>query len=221
MVVVQDSSDKGYKTDKVEDEETMTPIEELDDTSVKREGPNALCKTDDGESDRENILVDKDSFHQGLVIVDELETTHKAYVQADQKAIHKQESEESFHEEMNNEEEQTIVEIVDEPEPTSTDEDLVKEDVLYPDAITPSIKLVLFNIIFPTADIFLDIALVHKLFHNGYLGSGVLVFTGIFTNFLFTSLAWWRLEAAKQKKWSWIFLALQLWPQLRACQVLR
>ena len=100
-------------------------------------------------------------------------------------------------------------------------EDIVKEDLLYPDAITPSIKLVLFNIIFPTADIFLDIALVHKLFHNGYLGSGVLVFTGIFTNFLFTSLAWWRLEAAKQKKWSWIFLALQLWPQLRACQVLR
>ena len=221
MVVVQDSSDKGYKTDKVEDEETMTPTEELDDTSVKREGSNTLCKTDDGESDRENILVDKDSFHQGLVIVDELETTHKAYVQADQKAIHKQESEESFHEEMNNEEEQTIVEIVDEPEPTSTDEDVVKEDVLYPDAITPSIKLVLFNIIFPTADIFFDIVLVQKLFHNGYLGSGVLVFTGIFTNFLFTSLAWWRLEAAKQKKWSWIFLALQLWPQLRACQVLR
>ena len=216
MVVVQDSSDKGYKTDEVANEET---IEELDDTSVKREGPNTLCKTDDGESDRENILVDKDSFHQGFVIVDELETTHKAYVQADQKAIHKQESEESFHEEMNNEEEQTIVEIVDEPEPTSTDEDLVKEDVLYPDAITPSIKLVLFNIIFPTADIFFDIVLVQKLFHNGYLGSGVLVFTGIFTNFLFTSLAWWRMESVEQKKWSWIFLLLQLWPQLRAFQV--
>ena len=39
------------------------------------------------------------------------------------------------------------------------------------------------------------------------------------TNFLFTSLAWWRMESAEQKKWSWIFLALQLWPQLRAFQV--
>ena len=42
---------------------------------------------------------------------------------------------------------------------------------------------------------------------------------GIVTNFLFTSVAWWRMESAEQKKWSWIFLALQLWPQLRAFQV--
>ena len=77
----------------------------------------------------------------------------------------------------------------------------------------------LFNIILPTIDTFLDIALVQKLFLNGYWGCGVSVTVGILTNFLFTSLAWWRLEPVKQKKWSWIFLVLQLWPQLRAFQV--
>ena len=94
-----------------------------------------------------------------------------------------------------------------------------EEEVLLQDSITPSITLFLFNIILPTIDTFLDIALVHKLFLNGYWGCGVSVTAGILTNFLFTSLAWWRLEPVKQKKWSWIFLVLQLWPQLRAFQV--
>ena len=44
------------------------------------------------------------------------------------------------------------------------------EDVLLPDSITPSIKLFLFNIILPTIDIFLDTALVKKLFPNGFFG---------------------------------------------------
>ena len=95
----------------------------------------------------------------------------------------------------------------------------VDEDILLPDIVTPSIKLIVFNIILPTIDVFLDAALVQKLFLNGYLGCGAFVTCGIVTNFLFTSLAWWRMESAEQKKWSWIFLLLQLWPQLRAFQV--
>ena len=93
------------------------------------------------------------------------------------------------------------------------------DEVLLPDAITPSMMLIVFNVILPTIDIFLDTALVQKLFLNGYWCSGLAVTAGIVTNFLFTSLAWWRMESAEQKKWSWIFLLLQLWPQLRAFQV--
>ena len=99
------------------------------------------------------------------------------------------------------------------------DEVLAKDEVLLPDLVTPSMTLVLFNVILPTIDMCLDTALVQKLFLNGYWGSSVIVTTGILTNFLFSSLAWWRLEPAGQKKWSWIFLVLQLWPQLKAFQV--
>ena len=101
----------------------------------------------------------------------------------------------------------------------SSSEIVDANEVLYPDAITPSIKLIVINIILPTIDIYLDNALVYKLFLNGYWGCGVSVIGGIVTNFVVTSFAWQRMESAKQKKWSWIFLLLQLWPQLRAFQV--
>ena len=101
----------------------------------------------------------------------------------------------------------------------NVDEDANKEEELLQDSVTPSIKLFVFNIVLPTVDIFLDITLILKLFENGFWGSGTIVVTGIVTNFIFTSLAWWRMESANQKKWSWIFLLLQLWPQLRAFQV--
>ena len=94
-----------------------------------------------------------------------------------------------------------------------------EEEVLLQDSVTPSIKLFMFNIVLPTMDIILDITMIQKLFTNGYWGCGTLVVTGIITNSIFTSLAWWRLEPRDQKKWSWIFLLLQLWPQLRALQV--
>ena len=94
-----------------------------------------------------------------------------------------------------------------------------EEEALLQDSVTPSIKLLMFNIVLPTMDIFLDITMIQKLFTNGYWGCGTLVVTGIITNSIFTSLAWWRLEPKDQKKWSWIFLLLQLWPQLRALQV--
>ena len=94
-----------------------------------------------------------------------------------------------------------------------------EEEALLQDSVTPSIKLFMFNIVLPTMDIFLDITMIQKLFTNGYYGCGTLVVTGIVTNSIFTSLAWLRLEPKDQKKWSWIFLLLQLWPQLRALQV--
>ena len=52
--------------------------------------------------------------------------------------------------------------------------EIVVED-LHPDVVTPSIKLMVFNILLPTVDIFLDSALVQKLFLNGYWGCGAAV----------------------------------------------
>ena len=74
----------------------------------------------------------------------------------DQKTPHEEDSKEEVNE--------REAEINSESQMTS------HEDVLLPDSITPSIKLFLFNIIPPTIDIFLDTALVKKLFHNGFFG---------------------------------------------------
>ena len=112
-----------------------------------------------------------------------------------------------------------VNEVLAEDDALAEDDVLAVDEVLLPDAITPSMMLIVFNIILPTVDIFLDTALVQKLFLNGYWCSGLAVTAGIVTNFLFTSLVWWRMESPEQKKWSWIFLLLQLWPQLRAFQV--
>ena len=43
---------------------------------------------------------------------------------------------------------------------------------------------------------------------------------GLFINFFFISLAWWRLESAADKRWSWLLLLLQVWPQSRAVKVI-
>ena len=106
-----------------------------------------------------------------------------------------------------------------ESDPEQVGIDVAEEEKLFRDSVTPSIKLFVFNIVLPTIDIFLDIVLVPKLFKNGFWGSGTIVVAGIVTSFTFTSLAWWRMESRRQKNWSWIFLLLQLWPQLRALQV--
>ena len=74
----------------------------------------------------------------------------------DQKTPHEEDSKEEVNE--------REAEINSESQMTS------HEDVLLPDSITPSIKLFLFNIILPTIDIFLDTALVKKLFPNGFFG---------------------------------------------------
>ena len=107
----------------------------------------------------------------------------------DEKTVHK-ESEETAIEEVNEREAETNdPEEAAEAQITSI-ENVDADEVLLPDAISPSIKLFVFNIILPTVDIFLDTALVQKLALNGYWGCATFVTAGILTNFLFTSLAW-------------------------------
>ena len=66
----------------------------------------------------------------------------------------------------------TDLEEASEAQISSTE--IVVEDLL-PDVVPPSIKLIVFNILLPTVDIFPDSALVQKLFLNGYWGCGAAV----------------------------------------------
>ena len=86
------------------------------------------------------------------------------------------------------------------------------------DILTPALSLLIFNITMPCVDFYFDASLIRILFFNNWGCLFVLV-CALAANFLFTSFAWWSIEPKSQKAWSWIFLVLQIWPQLKAVQV--
>ena len=80
-----------------------------------------------------------------------------------------------------------------------------------PDYLTPTLLLLIFNITLPTFDLYKDITLLIRLSSDPhYWAWGIFLFAGIFLNFLFTCLAWWRLEPSQKKPWTWILLLLQV-----------
>ena len=94
----------------------------------------------------------------------------------------------------------------------------MEEPVLFEDVVTPALKLVIFNITLPCIDLYFDTRLIPRL-QPQYLGCLLVVVSGLLLHFIFTCFAWWRLEPRAQKKWSWIFLILQIWPQMKAVEV--
>ena len=94
----------------------------------------------------------------------------------------------------------------------------MEEPGLFEDVVTPALKLVIFNITLPCIDLYFDTRLIPRL-NPQYLGCLVVVVSGLLLHFIFTCFAWWRLEPRAQKKWSWIFLILQIWPQMKAVEV--
>ena len=106
-------------------------------------------------------------------------------------------------------------EMIDVEEGSTTFEQV---EELVEDVLTPALKLLIFNFLLPCIDIFFDARLILSL-HPQYLGCLLVILTGLILHFCFTCFAWWRLEPRAQKKWSWIFLILQIWPQMKAVQV--
>ena len=96
----------------------------------------------------------------------------------------------------------------------------VEEPGLVEDVVTPVLKLLIFNLVLPCIDIYLDVRLILSLrLHPQYFGCLLVIVVGLLLHFIFTCFAWWRLEPRAQKNWSWIFLILQIWPQMKAIQV--
>ena len=94
----------------------------------------------------------------------------------------------------------------------------MEEPGLFEDVVTPALKLVIFNITLPCIDLYFDTRLIPRL-NPQYLGCLLVIVSGLLLHFIFTCFAWWRLEPRGQKKWSWIFLILQIWPQMKAVEV--
>ena len=134
----------------------------IEENAIDQIGMELIC---------ENIGLEEGSVSQS----EESEIIYVADRKGDQKRQH-EEPEEIIIEEVNQSEAETNELGVDAAEAQIASTEIVSSDeVLLPDAITPTIKLLVFNIILPTIDIFLDTVLVQKLFHLGYRGSSCVV----------------------------------------------
>ena len=82
------------------------------------------------------------------------------------------------------------------------------------------LQLFFFNILLATWDQYSDIRFALVLFGNGHTYWALAVISPAVLNFAFTLYSWYYLEPRNQKLYSWMFLVLQLWPQLCALRII-
>ena len=80
--------------------------------------------------------------------------------------------------------------------------------------------LVILNIGLPTGDVFSDILTIITLYMSEHPYFATALLTPFLFNVVFTTFSWWRIDSNKEKKWTWILLLLQLWPQYRAMKII-
>ena len=55
---------------------------------------------------------------------------------------------------------------------------------------------------------------------NGKTWWGLSVLAPVAVNIALTFVLWWRFEDREQKKWSWLLVIAQMWPPLKALQII-
>ena len=73
-----------------------------------------------------------------------------------------------------------------------------------------------FDVVFPSVDVYSDLSLIIGWIVNGHWKYAISMSMPVLLQFIFTIQKWIRLEKPESKKWSWLFLFLQCWPQWRA-----
>lgn len=79
---------------------------------------------------------------------------------------------------------------------------------------------VMFDVVLPTLDVYSDLSLIIPWFIIGHGGYGLSMTVPLLFQFASTAYKWFKMETPQDKKWSWVFLILQLWPQLKAFRVI-
>ena len=79
---------------------------------------------------------------------------------------------------------------------------------------------VLFDVIMPTLDVYSDLSLIIPWYIAGHPTYAASMTVPLSLQFTSTIYQWIKIEKPADKKWSWIFLFLQLWPQLRALRII-
>ena len=79
------------------------------------------------------------------------------------------------------------------------------------------------KVVWPTVDIWLDLSLAHTAFTTGQGHPiwGSLLLAPFVVSFLVTLIFWIVYEKPQAKRWSWTLLLLQIWPQMKACNIIR
>ena len=78
-----------------------------------------------------------------------------------------------------------------------------------------------FDVILPSADVYSDLSLVIPWYWNGHYKYASSMTFPLLLQFLSTTYKWFRLEKRESKRWSWIILLLQCWPQWRAIRIIQ
>ena len=78
--------------------------------------------------------------------------------------------------------------------------------------------LALLNVALPTVDVYSDIALATKLYHNGHPEWASSLLVPFLANYTLCWIAWFTTE--KQKKFTWIAALLGCYPQLVAARII-
>ena len=78
-----------------------------------------------------------------------------------------------------------------------------------------------FDVALPSLDVYSDCSLILGWYLNGHLVFTMFMAIPVLLQFAFTSYKWVRLENREDKRWSWIVLLLQFWPQWRALRIIK
>ena len=76
------------------------------------------------------------------------------------------------------------------------------------------ILIILLSIMLPTWDVFSDLALTLRLALQGDVYFALSLLAPQLLNIGMTAVLWLRIEPVEYRRWSWVLVALQIWPQV-------
>ena len=76
------------------------------------------------------------------------------------------------------------------------------------------ILIILLSIMLPTWDVFSDLGLTLRLALQGDVYFALSMLAPQLLNIGMTAVLWLRIEPVEYRRWSWILVALQIWPQV-------
>ena len=78
-----------------------------------------------------------------------------------------------------------------------------------------------FDVALPSLDVYSDLSLIIGWFWAGHPIYAWTMTDPVLLQFMSTAYKWYQVDKPQTKKWSWILLFLQFWPQFRALRVIR
>ena len=79
--------------------------------------------------------------------------------------------------------------------------------------------LIISSIVLPSWDVYSDLAFTFQMFKDGNPLYGISTLIPQISNIIFNSFSWNRFENHEHRRWSWIFVIIQCWPQFFAARI--